>query len=156
MKVSVDSLEVNVLTTVVCLLCVSGNLEKQTAKGSTALHYCCLTDNSECLKLLLRGRASVSIGKCPASIMSQMTRYSLYSPDASPIETHKLGLPSAVAVFKALHRSAWGVTTDLGLISGCVTAGRDRETHEAAYNLPSFVLVTGGFGRQGFPCPIML
>ncbi|CAB1342734.1 unnamed protein product [Coregonus sp. 'balchen'] len=25
----------------------SGNLEKQTAKGSTALHYCCLTDNSE-------------------------------------------------------------------------------------------------------------
>ncbi|KAL0964951.1 hypothetical protein UPYG_G00274830 [Umbra pygmaea] len=39
----------------------SGNLEKQTAKGSTALHYCCLTDNSECLKLLLRGRASVNI-----------------------------------------------------------------------------------------------
>uniref|UniRef100_A0A6Q2YXM3 ArfGAP with SH3 domain, ankyrin repeat and PH domain 2b n=1 Tax=Esox lucius TaxID=8010 RepID=A0A6Q2YXM3_ESOLU len=41
----------------------SGNLEKQTARGSTALHYCCLTDNSECLKLLLRGRASVSIGR---------------------------------------------------------------------------------------------
>ncbi|XP_035530297.1 arf-GAP with SH3 domain, ANK repeat and PH domain-containing protein 2a [Morone saxatilis] len=37
------------------------NLDKQTVKGSTALHYCCLTDNSECLKLLLRGRASVSI-----------------------------------------------------------------------------------------------
>uniref|UniRef100_A0A674D0B4 ArfGAP with SH3 domain, ankyrin repeat and PH domain 2 n=1 Tax=Salmo trutta TaxID=8032 RepID=A0A674D0B4_SALTR len=46
----------------------SGNLEKQTAKGSTALHYCCLTDNSECLKLLLRGRASVSIGKYPHRI----------------------------------------------------------------------------------------
>ncbi|KAJ8270983.1 hypothetical protein GJAV_G00121450 [Gymnothorax javanicus] len=39
----------------------SGNLNKQTAKGSTALHYCCLTDNSECLKLLLRGKASVDI-----------------------------------------------------------------------------------------------
>uniref|UniRef100_A0A3Q2DJ66 Arf-GAP with SH3 domain, ANK repeat and PH domain-containing protein 3 n=1 Tax=Cyprinodon variegatus TaxID=28743 RepID=A0A3Q2DJ66_CYPVA len=39
----------------------SGNLDRQTAKGSTALHYCCLTDNSECLKLLLRGKASVSI-----------------------------------------------------------------------------------------------
>ncbi|KAE8286484.1 Arf-GAP with SH3 domain [Larimichthys crocea] len=39
----------------------SGNLDKQTARGSTALHYCCLTDNSECLKLLLRGKASVSI-----------------------------------------------------------------------------------------------
>ncbi|XP_042565795.1 arf-GAP with SH3 domain, ANK repeat and PH domain-containing protein 2b isoform X2 [Clupea harengus] len=38
----------------------SGNLDKQTAKGSTALHYCCLTDNSECLKLLLRGKASVT------------------------------------------------------------------------------------------------
>uniref|UniRef100_A0A667Y5N6 ArfGAP with SH3 domain, ankyrin repeat and PH domain 2b n=1 Tax=Myripristis murdjan TaxID=586833 RepID=A0A667Y5N6_9TELE len=38
----------------------SGNLDKQTARGSTALHYCCLTDNSECLKLLLRGKASVA------------------------------------------------------------------------------------------------
>ncbi|XP_008311895.1 arf-GAP with SH3 domain, ANK repeat and PH domain-containing protein 2b isoform X2 [Cynoglossus semilaevis] len=38
----------------------SGNLDKQTLRGSTALHYCCLTDNRECLKLLLRGRASVS------------------------------------------------------------------------------------------------
>ncbi len=39
------------------------NLDKQTVKGSTALHYCCLTDNSECLKLLLRGKASIEIGK---------------------------------------------------------------------------------------------
>uniref|UniRef100_A0A3B3ZTM8 ArfGAP with SH3 domain, ankyrin repeat and PH domain 2b n=1 Tax=Periophthalmus magnuspinnatus TaxID=409849 RepID=A0A3B3ZTM8_9GOBI len=39
----------------------STNLDKQTSRGSTALHYCCLTDNSECLKLLLRGRASVDI-----------------------------------------------------------------------------------------------
>lgn len=41
----------------------SGNLDKQTGKGSTALHYCCLTDNAECLKLLLRGKASIEIGK---------------------------------------------------------------------------------------------
>lgn len=41
----------------------SGNLDKQTAKGSTALHYCCLTDNAECLKLLLRGKASIEIGE---------------------------------------------------------------------------------------------
>ncbi|KAJ3607229.1 hypothetical protein NHX12_026741 [Muraenolepis orangiensis] len=38
----------------------SANLDKQTTKGSTALHYCCLTDNSECLKLLLRGKASAN------------------------------------------------------------------------------------------------
>ena len=44
-------------------VCFSVNLDKQTAGGSTALHYCCLTDNSECLKLLLRGKASVSISK---------------------------------------------------------------------------------------------
>lgn len=43
----------------------SGNLDKQTGKGSTALHYCCLTDNAECLKLLLRGKASIEIGKPP-------------------------------------------------------------------------------------------
>lgn len=48
---------------IVTCVCSSGNLDKQTARGSTALHYCCLTDNSECLKLLLRGKASVSISK---------------------------------------------------------------------------------------------
>lgn len=41
----------------------SGNLDKQTGKGSTALHYCCLTDSAECLKLLLRGKATISIGE---------------------------------------------------------------------------------------------
>lgn len=43
--------------------CFSANLDKQTDGGSTALHYCCLMDNSECLKLLLRGKASMSIGE---------------------------------------------------------------------------------------------
>ncbi|NXN15893.1 ASAP2 protein, partial [Indicator maculatus] len=50
----------------------SGNLDKQTCKGSTALHYCCLTDNVECLKLLLRGKASIEIanesGETPLDI----------------------------------------------------------------------------------------
>ena len=47
-------------------VCLSSlNLDKQTAKGSSALHYCCLTDNSECLKLLLRGKASIEIGRRP-------------------------------------------------------------------------------------------
>lgn len=45
----------------------SGNLDRQTGKGSTALHYCCLTDNAECLKLLLRGKASIEIGERPAA-----------------------------------------------------------------------------------------
>ncbi|XP_060947032.1 arf-GAP with SH3 domain, ANK repeat and PH domain-containing protein 2b isoform X2 [Limanda limanda] len=54
----------------------SGNLDKQTSRGSTALHYCCLTDNRECLKLLLRGRASVSItneaGETPLDICKRL------------------------------------------------------------------------------------
>lgn len=54
----------------------SGNLDKQTTKGSTALHYCCLNDNSECLKLLLRGKASVSItneaGETPLDIAKRL------------------------------------------------------------------------------------
>ncbi|KAF7668696.1 hypothetical protein LDENG_00298470 [Lucifuga dentata] len=52
------------------------NLDKQTAKGSTALHYCCLTDNSECLKLLLRGKASIDIaneaGETPLDIAQRL------------------------------------------------------------------------------------
>ncbi|XP_008298930.1 arf-GAP with SH3 domain, ANK repeat and PH domain-containing protein 2b [Stegastes partitus] len=51
-------------------------LDKKTTKGSTALHYCCLTDNSECLKLLLRGKASVSItneaGETPLDIAKRL------------------------------------------------------------------------------------
>ncbi|XP_055718754.1 arf-GAP with SH3 domain, ANK repeat and PH domain-containing protein 2-like isoform X8 [Salvelinus fontinalis] len=54
----------------------SMNLDKQTAKGSTALHYCCLTDNMECLKLLLRGKASIDIasesGETPLDIAKRL------------------------------------------------------------------------------------
>ncbi|TRY55960.1 hypothetical protein DNTS_011344 [Danionella cerebrum] len=54
----------------------SGNLDKQTVKGSTALHYCCLTDNSECMKLLLRGKASVAItndaGETPLDLAQRL------------------------------------------------------------------------------------
>ncbi|XP_038253705.1 arf-GAP with SH3 domain, ANK repeat and PH domain-containing protein 2 isoform X5 [Dermochelys coriacea] len=54
----------------------SGNLDKQTYKGSTALHYCCLTDNVECLKLLLRGKASIEIaneaGETPLDIAKRL------------------------------------------------------------------------------------
>uniref|UniRef100_A0A8D3BFT8 ArfGAP with SH3 domain, ankyrin repeat and PH domain 2a n=1 Tax=Scophthalmus maximus TaxID=52904 RepID=A0A8D3BFT8_SCOMX len=52
------------------------NLDKQTTKGSAALHYCCLTDNSECLKLLLRGKASIEIaneaGETPLDIARRL------------------------------------------------------------------------------------
>uniref|UniRef100_A0A7N6BL91 ArfGAP with SH3 domain, ankyrin repeat and PH domain 2a n=1 Tax=Anabas testudineus TaxID=64144 RepID=A0A7N6BL91_ANATE len=52
------------------------NNQTQTAKGSTALHYCCLTDNSECLKLLLRGKASIEIaneaGETPLDIARRL------------------------------------------------------------------------------------
>ncbi|XP_077912072.1 arf-GAP with SH3 domain, ANK repeat and PH domain-containing protein 2 isoform X3 [Halichoerus grypus] len=54
----------------------SGNLDKQTGKGSTALHYCCLTDNAECLKLLLRGKASIETanesGETPLDIAKRL------------------------------------------------------------------------------------
>uniref|UniRef100_A0A3Q2ZJ36 ArfGAP with SH3 domain, ankyrin repeat and PH domain 2b n=1 Tax=Kryptolebias marmoratus TaxID=37003 RepID=A0A3Q2ZJ36_KRYMA len=54
----------------------SGNLDKQTVRGSTALHYCCLMNNSECLKLLLRGKASISTtnkaGETPLDIAKRL------------------------------------------------------------------------------------
>ncbi|XP_072909072.1 arf-GAP with SH3 domain, ANK repeat and PH domain-containing protein 1-like isoform X2 [Hemitrygon akajei] len=39
----------------------SGNLDKQTTKGNTAIHYCCMLDKVECLKLLLRGKPSLNV-----------------------------------------------------------------------------------------------
>ncbi|XP_077606156.1 arf-GAP with SH3 domain, ANK repeat and PH domain-containing protein 1 isoform X3 [Crocuta crocuta] len=38
-----------------------GNLDKQTALGNTALHYCSMYSKPECLKLLLRGKPTVSV-----------------------------------------------------------------------------------------------
>jgi hypothetical protein len=51
---------------------------------------------------------------------------------------------------KALHLSARGVTTDPGSIPGCITTGRDRESHRAVQNWASVAWVRGGFGR-GMP-----
>ncbi|XP_038666074.1 arf-GAP with SH3 domain, ANK repeat and PH domain-containing protein 1-like isoform X3 [Scyliorhinus canicula] len=39
----------------------SGNLDKPTTKGNTAVHYCCIMDKVECLKLLLRGKPSLNL-----------------------------------------------------------------------------------------------
>ncbi|KAL0966712.1 hypothetical protein UPYG_G00299110 [Umbra pygmaea] len=39
----------------------SGNLDRQTESGNTALHYCCLYEKPECLKLLLRGKPDIDI-----------------------------------------------------------------------------------------------
>ena len=56
-------------------------------------------------------------------------------------------LPSGAAVVqwsKALHLSARGITTDPGLIPGCITTGFDWESHRAAHNWPSVVRVWVG------------
>ena len=64
---------------------------------------------------------------------------------------------SRVALWsKALCLSASCATRDYCSNPGSVAAGRDRETHGAAHNWPSVVRVRGGFGRQGFSCPIGL
>ncbi|XP_068604791.1 arf-GAP with SH3 domain, ANK repeat and PH domain-containing protein 1a [Brachionichthys hirsutus] len=39
----------------------SGNLDGQTDVGNTALHYCCLYNKPQCLKLLLRGKPDIHI-----------------------------------------------------------------------------------------------
>ncbi|XP_078093016.1 arf-GAP with SH3 domain, ANK repeat and PH domain-containing protein 1 isoform X3 [Mustelus asterias] len=38
-----------------------GNLSKKTMKGNTAVHYSCLFNKTECLKLLLRAKANTTI-----------------------------------------------------------------------------------------------
>nr|XP_046265471.1 arf-GAP with SH3 domain, ANK repeat and PH domain-containing protein 1a isoform X2 [Scatophagus argus] len=37
----------------------SGNLDGQTDGGNTALHYCCLYDKPQCVKVLLRGKPDI-------------------------------------------------------------------------------------------------
>uniref|UniRef100_A0A8C2J3D5 Un-named sa1614 n=1 Tax=Cyprinus carpio TaxID=7962 RepID=A0A8C2J3D5_CYPCA len=43
--------------------CFSNNLDAQTVKGNTALHYCCQHNKTECLKLLLRAKANTHISE---------------------------------------------------------------------------------------------
>ncbi|XP_073488360.1 arf-GAP with SH3 domain, ANK repeat and PH domain-containing protein 1 isoform X3 [Aquarana catesbeiana] len=38
-----------------------GNLDKPNSKGNTALHYCCIYNKPECLKLLLRGKPTIDL-----------------------------------------------------------------------------------------------
>ncbi|XP_027147263.1 arf-GAP with SH3 domain, ANK repeat and PH domain-containing protein 1 isoform X3 [Larimichthys crocea] len=38
-----------------------GNLDRQTDRGNTALHYCCLYNKPQCVKLLLRGKPDIHI-----------------------------------------------------------------------------------------------
>ena len=49
---------------------------------------------------------------------------------------------------KALYLIARGVTTVPGLNPGCITSGRDWESHKAVYNRSSVVLVWPGVGRH--------
>uniref|UniRef100_A0A3B1ISX6 Un-named sa1614 n=1 Tax=Astyanax mexicanus TaxID=7994 RepID=A0A3B1ISX6_ASTMX len=41
----------------------NNNLDAQTSRGNTALHYCCLHNKTECLKLLLRAKANTHINE---------------------------------------------------------------------------------------------
>ena len=47
----------------VCVCVCSGNLDGQTDGGNTALHYCCLYNKPQCVKLLLRGKPDLHISK---------------------------------------------------------------------------------------------
>lgn len=71
------------LTVCVCVFSppVSGNLDKQTEWGNTALHYCCMYEKPECLKLLLRGK--------PATDISE-SRFKVHAP-VNVIRTHVSG-----------------------------------------------------------------
>uniref|UniRef100_A0AAQ4RXB4 ArfGAP with SH3 domain, ankyrin repeat and PH domain 1b n=1 Tax=Gasterosteus aculeatus aculeatus TaxID=481459 RepID=A0AAQ4RXB4_GASAC len=46
----------------------SGNLDKQTEWGNTALHYCSMYEKPECLKLLLRGKPATDISQSPSPV----------------------------------------------------------------------------------------
>lgn len=48
---------------IICLISFSNNLDAQTVKGNTALHYCSLHNKTECLKLLLKAKANTLISE---------------------------------------------------------------------------------------------
>ncbi|OXB56919.1 UNVERIFIED_CONTAM: hypothetical protein H355_005466, partial [Colinus virginianus] len=59
--------------------CCSGSLEKQTVVGNTPLHYCCFHNKPECLKLLLKAKASINI--TPERTRPFLARSSIFTED---------------------------------------------------------------------------
>uniref|UniRef100_A0A674PQZ5 ArfGAP with SH3 domain, ankyrin repeat and PH domain 1 n=1 Tax=Takifugu rubripes TaxID=31033 RepID=A0A674PQZ5_TAKRU len=57
----------------------SGNLDKQTEYGNTALHYCCMYEKPECLKLLLRGKPATDISESQHSTLRCLSKSSVHS-----------------------------------------------------------------------------
>ena len=55
--------------------------------------------------------------------------------------THSEKSPQYMQRSKALHLSGRGITTVPGLIPGCITSGRDWESHRAAHNWPSVIRI---------------
>ncbi|XP_021272243.1 arf-GAP with SH3 domain, ANK repeat and PH domain-containing protein 1-like isoform X5 [Numida meleagris] len=57
----------------------SRSLEKQTTVGNTPLHYCCFHNKPECLKLLLKAKASITI--TPERTRPLLTSTSVFAED---------------------------------------------------------------------------
>ena len=62
---------------------------------------------------------------------------------------YKAPRASRVAQWSKALRSTSCATRDPGSSPGSVAAGRDWETHGAAYNWPSIIRFSGGFGPAG-------
>uniref|UniRef100_A0AAY4DT84 Un-named sa1614 n=1 Tax=Denticeps clupeoides TaxID=299321 RepID=A0AAY4DT84_9TELE len=55
--------------------CTFTNLDVQTIRGNTALHYCCLHNKTECLKLLLRAKANTHISETGVEIAHRLKHH---------------------------------------------------------------------------------
>lgn len=79
----------------VCVCSPSGNLDKQTEWGNTALHYCSMYEKPECLKLLLRGKPATDISQSPSPVdvlLTHVRRPLTVDPPSSslqPIRTER-------------------------------------------------------------------
>uniref|UniRef100_A0A671KAS1 Arf-GAP with SH3 domain, ANK repeat and PH domain-containing protein 1-like n=1 Tax=Sinocyclocheilus anshuiensis TaxID=1608454 RepID=A0A671KAS1_9TELE len=97
----------------------SGNLDKQTERGNTALHYCCLYEKHECLKLLLRGKPATDISELHISdsYLCMLTQSPLnLSYNNQPFWTHRLNdfliRDKQRLSYTALSNQMYSVSTD--------------------------------------------
>uniref|UniRef100_A0A8V5GDE7 Uncharacterized protein n=1 Tax=Melopsittacus undulatus TaxID=13146 RepID=A0A8V5GDE7_MELUD len=65
-----------------------GNLDKQTALGNTVLHYCSMYNKPECLKLLLRGKPTIDVGKNSKYFNKNCSFFQLSQAKAGKLNPH--------------------------------------------------------------------
>jgi hypothetical protein len=115
--------------------------------GVAMLEELCSLHLEHTNRVIMQNDTQHHLDKCATKVQHLPSATISVKPSTHTLQFDAFNRSCVVQRSKALHLSARGVTTDPGSILGCITTGRDRESHSAAHFWLSVVRVRGEFGR---------